>query len=687
MSTPTALSRIPILRVLFPFAVGILCHRLWHTWWVPLLLLGIAIILYSFLSARSRTPAQRLSYRNIFAIPLVIAAMSLGWLCAVIHCPPKLTDSQRTHPTLAGRVVSLEYTDFSMRMIVDIIDDSLPKCKALLSTRGCNYLMHEGDLVQWEAALEEIGNRGNPGEMDYASFLLESKGIRYHQHLAVGQVRCIGHSPTLLTRMANTHRNLRLMVFNSRLSPPAAHFVTALLLGDGDSIDKATRQEFSAAGVAHVLALSGLHVGIIALVLWWLLFPLDYLRLRKLRFVITLIAIALFAVFTGLPPSVARATAMIGVAFFSLMFHRRALSLNALALAALLILVFSPSAIYSVGFQLSFITVGAILLLTNHVSFPNSSVKWLSPIVSIVITSLVAMMATVALTAHYFHTVSLMSVLANLLILPVLPIFMILGVIFLLVSVAGMEWQLLDSSIDALYRYFHWSTEAVNTIPLSHISGVYVSTFGVIAYFVAMTLFVLWIYRRRYTYLLWTAIVIAALLAHSLWVDYQTPRKGFVIFNSFSSTPILYYDKGMGYVWTPDDEQPDSAAFTRYYAGFLARYNIGELRFINEEDTMMRDDAMMKPPHAFLIGRRILAVGSGRWKHATTTHMMNTDDIIITKRFHGTAAKLKELYRFNRLIISGALHEKTPLLHECDSLGIHVHDLAAQGALVVPPEP
>lgn len=611
--------------------------------------------------------------------------MSLGWLCAVIHCPPKLNDSQLAQKTLAGRVVGLDYTDFSMRMIVDVIDDSFPQCKVLLSTRGCNYMMHEGDLIQWEAALEEIGNMGNPGEMDYASFLLENKGIRYHQHLAVGQVRRIGHSPTLLTRMANTRRNLRLMVFNSRLSPPAAHFVTALLLGDGDSIDKATRQEFSAAGVAHILALSGLHVGIIALVLWWLLFPLDYIRLRNLRLVITLAAIALFAVFTGLPPSVARATAMIGVAFFSLMFHRRSLSLNALALAALLILVFSPSAIYSVGFQLSFITVGAILLLTSHVSYPNSSIKWLNRIVSIVVTSLVAMLATVALTAHYFHTISLMSVLANLLILPVLPIFMVLGVIFLLVSAAGMNWQLLDDSIDALFGYFHWSTEAVNSIPLSHISGVYVSTFGVFAYFVAMTLFVLWIYRRRYIYLLWSGIAIAILLAHSLWIDCLTPRKGFVIFNSFSSTPVLYFDKGTGYVWTPDEEQPDSAAFTRYYAGFLARYSIGELRFINEEDTMRQDDAMMKPPHAFLTGRRILAVGSGRWKRATATHMMNVDDLIITKRFHGTVTKLNELYRFKRLVFSGALHDRTQLLLECDSLGIQVHDLAAQGALVVLP--
>lgn len=680
MSTPTVLSRIPVLRILLPFAVGILVHRLWHTLWTPLTLVVAAIGIYLFLIAKSKTPQERLKVRPYFTLPIVMAALALGWLCAVIHCPPRLTDTQRANHVISGRVIDLDFTDFSMRMTVEVIDATTPRCKVLLSTRGCDYTMRAGDLVEWPAALKEIGNMGNPGEMDYASFMLENEGIRYHQHLRLGQVKRIGHSPNLLTRLANTRRDLRLMVFNSRLSPSAAHFVTALLLGDSHSIDKATRQEFSAAGVAHVLALSGLHVGLISLIIWWLLFPLDHIRLRKLRLVITLAAIAMFAVFTGLSPSVIRATVMIGVAFASLIFHRRSISLNALALAALAILVFSPSSIYSVGFQLSFITVGAILLLGWRPSALDN--KLFNGVVSIVLTSLVAMLATVALTAHYFHTISLMSVLANLLILPVLPVFMVLAALFLLVTAAGMEWQLLDSAIDAVHRYIHWATGAVNALPFSHIGGVYVSTFGVVAYFVAMTFFVLWLYRRHYRYLLWSGCAAAVLLAHSLWVDYNTPREGLVIFNSYTSTPVLYFDNDTAYVWTPESEQPDSATFSRYHAGFLARQRIRALQFVNEGDTLHQEGALIKPPLAHLMGLRILAVGSGRWKHATADHRLNLDDIIVSKRFRGTAAKLQELYNFKRLILSGALQEKKLLLHECDSLGIEVHDLATQGALV-----
>jgi hypothetical protein len=84
---------------------------------------------------------------------------------------------------MAGRVVNVEYTDFSMRLTVEILDVDLPPAKVLLSTRGCDYTMRTGNLVAWHPTLEEIAQMGNPGEMDYASYLLDRRGIRYQQHL------------------------------------------------------------------------------------------------------------------------------------------------------------------------------------------------------------------------------------------------------------------------------------------------------------------------------------------------------------------------------------------------------------------------------------------------------------------------------------------------------------------------
>ena len=614
-----------------------------------------------------------------------MSAIALGWLCALVHSPAHLTDEQREDKVLTGRVIGLDYTDFSMRMTIEVLNNDLPACRVLISTRGCNYLIRTGDLVAWQASLDEVGHMGNPGEMDYATYLLDNEGIRYQQHLPVKDVKVIGHSPTLITRIANMRHQMQLMVFNSRLSPKTQQFVSALLLGNKGIIDKATRQEFSAAGVAHVLALSGLHVGFIALIIWWLLFPLDYMRLKKLRLVITLAAIVLFAVFTGMTPSVLRATVMIGMVFSSLIFYRKSVSLNSLLMAALIILTFSPSSLYSVGFQLSFITVGAVLMFARLPERFSSRYKWVNYITSTAITAAVAMLATLALTAHYFHTVSLMSVVSNLLILPVLPVFIVVGTIFLLVTAAGLQWGTLDTILDGIYQYIHWVTQSVNAIPGSHLGGIYVSTLGVVAYFALLVLVILWFYRRSFRFLIGAGCVIIIMLGHWLWLDYKTPRQGVIIFNSFSSTPVLYYVGGKGYVWTPDDEETDSATFSRYYAGFLTRHGIDDLRFINDGDSLILDGAMIQPPYALLMGRRMMAVGSGKWKRMTTNHRLKLDDIIVTKRFHGTVVKLQELYRFDRLILSGAIHDKERLIMEGDSLGsVVIHDLSAGGAVAIP---
>lgn len=639
---------------------------------------------YLALELLARSPARRLRWRQYFILPLATGALALGWIAAMIHCPPHLTDEQKTGRILTGVISDLNFTDFSTRLFVEVTNKELPPCRVLVTTRGCDYTLRAGDVIAWQADLDEIGKMGNPDEMDYARFLLDNHNTRYQQHLPVKQVRVIGHRSSFTDRMSEVRRGLRLMVFNSNLTAGAQHFLVALLLGDSSVIDKSTRQEFSAAGVAHVLALSGLHVGLIALVIWWLLFPLDYLRLKKLRLAITLAAIALFAFFTGLSPSVVRATVMIGIAFAAAILGRRPVSLNALGLAALVILIFTPSALYQVGFQLSFVTVAAVLLLARLPESMKHSSRVCRYLANTAITSLVAMLSTIALTAHYFHTISFMSVLSNLLILPVLPVFMVLGALFLLVTAAGTHWAALDWSLDTIYRYIHWVTGVVNSMPFSHVNGVYVSAFGVIASFAIMTLVVIWLYRREFRYLLAAGAALVIMLTHSVWVDAHTPRQGMVIFNSFSSTPVLYYTGGSAYVWTPDDEDTDSAAFSRYHAGFLARHSIDRLLFISGDDSLRLDGALFNPPTAHIMGRRLIAVGNGKWKRMHADHALTLDDVIVTKRFHGTAAKLKELYRFDRLVISGALHDAAKLLSECDSLQVPYHDLAEDGALALP---
>ena len=218
MGSETFLKKIPVLRILVPFVVGILLHDLWHNWFFPIALIIIAVIALLWLRTHSRDPHERLRWRPYFILPLAITALALGWLAAVTHCPPHLNDSQCTDRTLTGRVTGIDYTDFSMRLTIEVLDKDLPPCKVLVSTRGCDYTMRAGDVITWKAVLSEVGAMGNPGEMDYAGYLLHSEGIRYQQHLPASQIKKTGYSPTLITRLACVRRELQLMVYCSTLA-------------------------------------------------------------------------------------------------------------------------------------------------------------------------------------------------------------------------------------------------------------------------------------------------------------------------------------------------------------------------------------------------------------------------------------------------------------------------------------
>jgi len=688
-------SRVPVLRVVVPFAAGIALWQ-WTQWWLPPLALLIAGVAgYALLTLASRQPTGRLRCRPWFVAPLTIVALALGWLCAWLHEPAKLDLDQTNGKTLIGRIDDMRYTDYSMRLTVRLldVDDSphaVPPCHLLVTTRGCDYRLRTGDLVALTAKLSEVRNMGNPDEMDYAAHLLHSQGIRYQQHLPVSKMAACGYAPTWRTRLTHARDQLQRQLYGTRLPADAQQFIAALLLGNSTLIDQATRKQFSVAGVAHVLALSGLHVGIIALIIWWLLFPLDYVRLKRLRLVLTMAFIVMFALFTGLSPSVVRATVMIGFVFASMVLYRRSTSLNALAAAALGILVFSPSSLYSVGFQLSFVTVGALLIFPHLFGRLRINNRIANYVWQTVITSLVATLATVGLTAHYFHTISLVSVLANLLVVPVLPVFMVCGALLLLLAAAGYQVAMLNWLVEALHSYIAWAARWSGSLPLSHVQGVYVTTAGTVLYMTVLALIVMWLYRRRCRYLMATLAVVAVAVAHCIWITLHMPRQGLVIFNSFAATPVLYHDHGTAWMWVPDDPEPDAATYWQHYRAFFAHRAIDSLVIVPADNALRLDGALFKPPAAMLMGKRMVAAGRGSRAGGSSPTQADEsattlDYLIVTRNCRRSATSLRATYNYQQLVVSGALYHTAhdPLVDECDSLHIPYHDLASAGALVI----
>ena len=217
------------------------------------------------------------------------------------------------------------------------------------------------------------------------------------------------------------------------LSGDELAIVGALTLGYKEGLDKELRRHFQASGAAHVLAVSGLHTGIIYGVLLWLLTLGGRVKPmyenRAGRWTISLVIIAamwFYAWLTGMTPSVVRAVVMVTIFEVGRMAYRQAFSLNTIAAAAVLILLVKPTDLWSVSFQLSFTATAAIVLFARAIEKKRHTQDWMEDILGklthwisgTIIISIAAQLGTLPLTMYYFHQISTYFLLANLIVLP-----------------------------------------------------------------------------------------------------------------------------------------------------------------------------------------------------------------------------------------------------------------------------
>ena len=264
--------------------------------------------------------------------------------------------------------------------------------------------------------------------------------------------------------LANNAAFSRLM--RAEVNPQTLNILAAMLLGRPHMITDETRASFSAAGLSHLLALSGMHVGFVAMVITFALWPLYFGRHVRTRLIIAIIALLAYAAFTGFIPSVTRAAIMATVYLLGRLIQRKSPPLNSLCLAAILILIVNPSELYSAGFQLSFVAVAGIILyypLINRVN--RRKHPKLYTLASFPALSLSAMILTGIVSAFHFHTFPLYFLVANLLVAPLVPFAVFSGIITLIFQrvflsdffvsaisrVAGIFERLPGAVIDGLY--------------------------------------------------------------------------------------------------------------------------------------------------------------------------------------------------------------------------------------------
>ncbi len=291
-----------------------------------------------------------------------------------------------------------------------------------------------GDTIRFAAKIKSIHNFSNPGGFNYLRYMtlksvFGSAWVKRDKINIIKPKAKLNFVLSFLRYVENCRDNFSDFIFKSLEDKSIAAVLTALVTGKKELISRKLKQEFSRAGVSHILAISGLHLSILAGIFFclfsWLLSFCRYLLIRgwsgRCAAFLTLFPLMAYAVFSGFSPSTRRAVIMISVFMLSFVSDREADPLNSLALAGIVILVTDPGALFSISFQLSFAAV--LFIISGFSVIKKLKIGQKTGIVKtfcvFVFTSFFAIAGTQILIMHYFNIISFAGIFTNLLIIPV----------------------------------------------------------------------------------------------------------------------------------------------------------------------------------------------------------------------------------------------------------------------------
>lgn len=293
--------------------------------------------------------------------------------------------------------------------------------------------LESGDTINFASRIRSIRNFYNPGGFNYERYMAFQQ-ISGSAYARPDKLVVLEKKPGRFVQRAMTrYRNRISSLIRTTVSGDAGKILNALIIGKRTEVDASLADRFNRAGLGHLLAISGLHVGIVAsaafLGFTWLLSRFSFFLWRawsrKGAAVLSVFPVLLYGILAGMSPSTQRAVLMVGVFLMTFPIEREQNTLNTLAIAALVILIISPSALFSISFQLSFTAVFFIIygLPKPAVSGALGKFSWpafKTKLVQFCSVSGLAIVGTLPLIMTYFNQISFAGFFANLIGIPMI---------------------------------------------------------------------------------------------------------------------------------------------------------------------------------------------------------------------------------------------------------------------------
>lgn len=348
--------------------------------------------------------------------------------------------SKTNAPVLLKLVKRLNPSSYSDNFIAEVtqIGSLNTKGKVLLQIQkdSLDHGLLISDFLWTYGAFEMIQAPLNPHQFSYKDYL-EKLDVQQRLVVANGNWVSVNQKNFSLFRWAD-HLRERIQKQLKKLdfSADQLGIFNALLLGQRDEVSDELLQDYTRAGAMHILAISGLHIGILLLLFNYLLKPLEYFKNGVyFKTVLVLILLWAFALVVGLSSSVVRATSMFSFVAIAMVFKSQTAVLHSLISSLFFLVLYNPMFLFDVGFQLSYLAVFGIVF-TQPILNGFWTPKWwlLRKIWQLTTVSLAAQIAVLPLSLYYFHQFPALFILSNLLIVPCLGVILFLGLLIIVLS-------------------------------------------------------------------------------------------------------------------------------------------------------------------------------------------------------------------------------------------------------------
>ncbi len=542
-------SNIPLVRLVIPFAIGILLSNFLIKDQDPI---SLTVLIAILLVVCCTVTLKQLRYKErwIYGFTIYLTFIGLGVLHQTIWQKSNtLKIKNQEAVEWIGRVEEVNYrgdTASLLKVKVHAVDNNgsfNEKLFGLTAYLKSPTKLKVGDWISAKSVLKPIEKPLNPYQFNYANFMYKRGYLR---STYLDKVQQHGRQVNLEAYTSSLRASLISGFEKAGIKDKELAVLNAISLGDKSLLNQETRNAYAGAGAMHILAVSGLHVGIVYLLFSQLLFFLSSsVWERWIKAAILLFVIWGFAFLTGLSPSVQRAGCMFSFIIIAGALNRYSSTLNSIAAAAFILLLINPMILFELGFQLSFAAViGIVSMHPSIYAIWQPSYILIDKAWSLIVVSITAQLATLPFVLYYFHQFPNWFLITNLFVIPLAFIIVAGAILVGCLILFFQEDFLLAKVLDVFLKLLNGGIQAMENLPFFTTSDIWIAPIQAILLGVMVLAIMLFINHRKF-FQLFTALACLAIFFTINAATLQLKRaSSYIGVYAFKNSPSYLFKKG-----------------------------------------------------------------------------------------------------------------------------------------------